>query len=132
MDWILDRLACGSLADVRQSAAAGMFTPAAAIVSLAEKDDVPWSYPVRYEHFLVSDEESWPLSTIEWLTQRVSRLLVMYDRVIVHCHGGVTRSPALCAAHLIRCGFSPGTALVHVQTRRPASLKIASNSVAGH
>ena len=40
-------------------------------------------------------------------------------RVLVHCHAGMSRSPAVVAAYLYTCGFDFDQALHFIQQRRP-------------
>lgn len=41
------------------------------------------------------------------------------DRVLVHCHAGKSRSPALAIGVLIQAGMSPAAAFDHVKSIRP-------------
>lgn len=114
MNFILDRLAVGATTDVPQAQEAGI----TAVLSLCEVAPAP-ILGMRMCHSPVPDEVF--LSSELWsgLTTWLSRHLRKGYTVLVHCRLGVSRSPTLCAAHLIQAGFAPEEALARVQRCRP-------------
>ncbi len=117
MDWILDRLACGSLEDVPT-----LDHTITRILTLCEQRCVPPRSTVFVDHR--------PLPDAVWLPPdvwraRVDTLAHLLQRcqltVLVHCRLGVSRAPALCAAYLMQCGMGPEEARAYVEARRPAA-----------
>ena len=110
MDWILGRLACGSLADVDALPAA-----VTVVVNLSQHVSTA-AVPVL--HHEIPDEVWLDASVWSGLTHLLGGLLQRGDTALVHCRLGVSRAPALCAAYLMRCGMAPEEALAYVTARR--------------
>ena len=117
MDWILSRLACGSLADATML---GTASGIGRVVTLCEQPCPPLPSLTYGRHEPIPDEVWLPPDL--WGRRVESlRLLLIHATVLVHCRLGVSRAPALCAAYLIRCGMAPGEALAFVQSKRPVA-----------
>ena len=119
MDWILDRLACGSLSDAARCTKGDADT----IVTLSQ--ELPMlTHGHKSLHAPMDDDKPWPFAKCAELVQYVSRELHDGKRVLVHCHGGVTRSPALCMAYLAGCGFSLDAARQWVEKKRTEAVRM--------
>jgi predicted protein tyrosine phosphatase len=51
-----------------------------------------------------------------------SRKFTIEDKVIVHCHAGICRSPAMAIGILVQAGMSPEKSVEYVFTIRPKSV----------
>ena len=120
MDWILGRLACGSLADATgliEQRADGASGEIHDVLTLCEQP-TPALPGMTYGHHAPIPDEVW-LPPDLWERRVESlRLLLVHGTVLVHCRLGVSRAPGLCAAYLIRCGMQPGEALAYVCAKR--------------
>ena len=117
MDQILDRLWCGSYADAQrlcEPEAVG-----APITSVLNVSQYAYTNPyIATVHYPIQDEVVLPAANWQVLTHLLSDLLVARCTVLVHCRLGKSRGPSLCAAYLMRCGFSAEKALQWVKQRR--------------
>ena len=118
MDWILHRLACGSLDD---AVALATHPPARSIerVLTLSEQRCPTFPSLTYEQYHPIPDEVW-LPRDLWQV-RVDTLRVLLQNgstVLVHCRLGRSRSPALCAAYLIACGMGCDEARAFVETKR--------------
>ena len=109
MDFVLSRLVVGAFNEV--ATVPGTIT---AVLSLCERQPDPVAQCLML-HAPIPDEVELSATTWEELTTCLTRLLAHGHTVFVHCRLGKSRSPALCAAHLIRCGYTPENALAIVQ-----------------
>jgi protein-tyrosine phosphatase len=119
LDWILSRLALGSLADAHEVIAqTHPQHPSWCLLNVCEYPyesngyTVLWQ-PIPDEVFLVCDQWA-QLVGMLWSA------LVDYPTVLVHCRLGKSRSPALVAAYLAACGHSrdPEDAIAYVREQR--------------
>ena len=117
MDQILDRLWCGSYADAqRLCEPEAVSSPITYVLNVSQYACAnPYIATV---HYPIHDEFHLPGETWQQLTHLLSDLLVARHVVFVHCRLGKSRAPSLCAAYLIRCGFSPAKALKWVRLTR--------------
>jgi len=119
VDRILDRLWCGCLADGQQIAAGENPGQITYLLNISQ-----YSYDaadVFAVHYPIQDEVFLPAATWENLTQLLANILAARYTVLVHCRLGKSRAPSLCAAYLMRCGYSPEKALHLVQSQRPVA-----------
>jgi predicted protein tyrosine phosphatase len=91
-------------------------------------DDLPFALPIYGPHHLVvnvddlEDEVIGYVAPTEELLRTVLRHtkgLRDFDRLLVHCHAGKSRSPAMAIGILIQAGMSPAAAFEQVRTVRP-------------
>lgn len=116
MDWILNRLACGTFDEAQMLVADGLFDR---VLNLSERlsDTV-----LPCLHLPMPDEVF--LDTALW-DRQIEALAMLLHRsrraVFVHCRLGISRAPALCAAYLTACGIAhhPDEALDIVRRARP-------------
>ena len=120
MDQILDRLWLGTFADAAAFAepTTQMF-PLSAILTLCEAKPVV-AQGIEHIHAPIPDEVYLPRAVWVELVHALTTLLHDGHTVLVHCRLGVSRSPALVAAYLARCGHSRdlAAALVYLVARR--------------
>ncbi len=111
MDYILSRLALGSLRDAQGD------PPVDAILNLSE-----FHYPSDrvYRNFYFPDGlYIQPLSLIGDCTDFVRDQLRQGQRVLIHCAEGISRSCVIGAAYLYECGMSLEDAVALIRSRRP-------------
>jgi atypical dual specificity phosphatase len=116
MTKIWDRIYLGSLKDARQLATTnpcGIVT----VLSLCE-EAVPRLESITYVHLPIADSR--PIAALRFeeimkaIADRVRR-----GNLLVHCVGGMSRSPIILAAWLHRCGYAPiERALVEIAEMR--------------
>ena len=110
LDWILNRLACGSFEDAQ--------APEPRITVIMNLSERAYSSTARLIHAPFPDEVY--LEPLLW-SERVAQLRALLhsrETVLVHCRLGKSRSPSLCAAYLMACGMATERALQYVTTRR--------------
>lgn len=117
MDWILSRLACGSLVDV---AALEHISGIQRVLTLSEQRRPPLPSLMYGHHEAIPDEVWLPPDLWERRVESL-RYLLVHGTVLVHCRLGISRAPALCAAYLIRCGMAAEEAHAFVQSKRPVT-----------
>jgi hypothetical protein len=120
VEQILDRLWLGDATDTAVfQQAPDPDEPRWAILTLCEAS------PIIHEAFThihapIPDEAYLPREVWSELLHSLFGLLISHDNVLVHCRLGVSRSPALVAAYLARCGHSrsPDHGLTYVCSKR--------------
>ncbi len=113
MDQILERLYLGSLEDAQVQPA-----PVTRILNLAQRSYLS-QIPCRW--YWIPDERWLPAPVWERLSAQVARWIDgEHQCVLVHCRLGVSRSPSVVVATLLRCGYfrEPETALQYVHRCR--------------
>ena len=72
-------------------------------------------------HHLVVDTDDPAGHAVEHLDRVLAytRTLIDTDRLLVHCAGGISRSPAMAIAICVQHGMSPTMAFYHVRQLRP-------------
>ena len=118
MDRILDRLWCGSYEDAQRVLDPDYpASPITYILNISQ-----FLYQVVGDlpavHYPIQDEVFLPPATWENLTQLLADILAARYTVLVHCRLGKSRAPSLCAAYLMRCGYSAEKALQLVKRQR--------------
>ena len=110
MDRILDRLWCGSYDDAQRVLEV---PPASPITYILNVSQYPYqgATDLPTVHYPIQDEVFLPAATWENLTHLLADLLAARYTVLVHCRLGKSRAPSLCAAYLMRCGYSAEKAL---------------------
>jgi protein-tyrosine phosphatase len=120
MDWILPRLALGSLVDAQ--ALAQQPRPEEqygwCLFNVCQYEYEPDGYPVIWQP--MRDEVFLPREHWARLVGMLWMALTDYPTVLVHCRLGKSRSPALVAAYLAACGHSrdPEDAIAYVREQR--------------
>jgi protein-tyrosine phosphatase len=110
MNQILDRLFLGSLADGQAATAP--------ITCLLNVSQYSYDSPLRTIWAPLEDEVLLPPEEWQSLVHVLAVQLSHGETVLVHCRLGKSRAPALVAAYLVSCGWTPGGARNCVQARR--------------
>lgn len=106
MNKILDRLWLGNFEDAAAYATpASQAFPFDAVLTLCEAAP-PVAAQLQHIHAPIPDEMWLPPAVWAELCHALGELLHHRASVLVHCRLGVSRSPALVAAYLARCGHS--------------------------
>lgn len=67
----------------------------------------------------INDGEEIPHSVIELAITTIRESIARGEKILVHCHAGISRSPSLVCAYLISVGFSWDEAVDMVRNQRP-------------
>ena len=120
LDWVLDRLAVGSLASL---ARADEFPAIVTCVSKEEMeqffDGEPIASPTKGKWLYVPISDGVP-----GLEPHIDKIVdfihdnIIVGPVLVHCSAGRSRSVSAVIAYLVSCGFSCQEARAHVGLRR--------------
>jgi protein-tyrosine phosphatase len=115
---IWERLYLGSLNDATQLAAENPFG-ITAVVSLCSHSVSRKAKGVSYTRIVVA--ESSPISARQFdAVMTAIAQSVRHGKLLIHCAGGVNRSPIMAAAWLRRCGcLNLVEALLAIRERRP-------------
>jgi protein-tyrosine phosphatase len=116
VDWILPgRLAIGNYLDAEEAEAAGM----RAVLSLASEHADVHPHTV---HIALDDGPN-PPALIAHAIRELDRLVRASPPVLVHCHAGLSRSPAIVAGYLtVFEHHALRDAFVLIDDRRPIQL----------
>ena len=117
MDWILHRLACGSLDDAVALATHPPLRTINRVLTLSEQ--IPLLSTIHTHYAPIPDETWLPRDLWQARVDTLRMLLSVETTVLVHCRLGHSRSPALCAAYLVSCGMSCDEARALVEARHP-------------
>ena len=116
MDQLLDRLWVGDRRDADDLLAAPV-PVIEYVMNLSQFAPVP-SPQVFSLWYPMDDEVFLPALMWDAVTGFIGSVLSSNLRLLVHCRLGKSRSPAACAAYLIRCGYAPVDALDMVRACR--------------
>lgn len=125
MDRILDRLWCGDFEDGYR--AVHSRPDEWTVQHVVNLSQTPYYSPYgQVTVFHIHDELFLDPATWTAGTNLIHSLLMykepvykcLFTSVLVHCRLGKSRAPAMCAAYLIRCGYSPEKALKLVKLQR--------------
>lgn len=115
MNQVLDRLWLGDFTDA-ETVTVGQCT---CVMTLCERAPFLTSGAIRHIHAPIPDEVWLPPSMWSALVYAVTLAVQKEEAVVlVHCRLGVSRSPALLAAYLARCGYRLETALAYLVSLR--------------
>lgn len=116
---VWERLYLGSLRDAAELAAENPFG-ITAVVSLCSHKVPHKASGVRYTRVPIPDSS--PISARQFNAVMTAIAEgIRHDRLLIHCVGGVSRSPTMTAAWLHRCGcLNIVTALREIAERRPS------------
>ena len=132
MTKIWDRLYVGKIQDAELLAALNP-VGIAAVISLCS--EVPTSKGKSLRYISLPIDDSTPLSARKFeAVMSAITTEVRHGKVLVHCLGGMSRSPTLVAAWLDRCGYAEfATALREIaEMRQIDPSPILLRSVQGH
>lgn len=93
--------------------------PLGAVVSIGcnNKSTLPGLQTLKISISDSSESDITPF--LDEVTEFINSLVSDDIVVLVHCKGGINRSPAVIVAYLVRfCGFSMEEALMHVKNKR--------------
>ena len=112
------RLSIGSLNDARRLASentSGITT----VISLCPEDVVTHGKGVEYVHLPIADSRPICSKQFDEIMAAIAKS-VRRGGVLVHCVGGMSRAPIVCATWLARCGYaSIDAALAEIADLRP-------------
>jgi protein-tyrosine phosphatase len=115
---IWQRLSVGSLQDAGHLASAnplGITT----VLSLCPEEPRTKQESIKYVHVPIADSRPIPLMRFEKVMGEIA-MGVRRGSLLVHCFGGMSRAPVICAAWLARCGYaSIDVALAEIAELRP-------------
>lgn len=115
MDFILERLALGSIEEARNINGLKQ-EGIKAILNVAKE----WEYETKNFHYLrvpIEDGHPIPFYAIEKSVNFIWTEIEQ-GKVLVHCNLGLSRSPAIVMCYLWRCGFSLSKALKIIRSKR--------------
>jgi protein-tyrosine phosphatase len=115
MDFILDRLAIGGIADAKNIEKLRQ-EGIRAILNVA----IEWEYEVenfRYLKVPIEDGYRIPFYAIDKSVDFIWSEICQ-GGILIHCNLGLSRSPAIVMCYLWRCGFSLSEALQIIRTKR--------------
>jgi protein-tyrosine phosphatase len=115
---IWQRLSVGSLDDARRLASANPLG-IATVVSLCPEEVGPRGKGIEYVQIPVLDSRPICSKQFDQIMAAIARS-VRRGGVLLHCVGGMSRSPVLCAGWLARCGYANiDAALAEIADLRP-------------
>jgi len=132
MTRIWERLYLGSLNDAEQLAVDNPFG-ITAVLSLCSQQVSRKTKGIGYVHIHIAESRSISARKFDSIMEAISQG-VRHGRLLIHCYGGMNRSPIMTAAWLRRCGCISFTgALQEIERRRSISPSpVLLKSVAAH
>jgi|SRR5271157_2067919 len=113
---ILNRLYIGCLASARDLIADNPNNIRFVLNCTPNKIVLPAPFRVMTMHF--EDGSELGAEAVLFCTRWIYDLIEL-GNVMVCCHAGISRSPAITAAYLVRCGFNWDDAVEFITKRRP-------------
>ncbi len=122
--WLTDHLAVGGCPPVEQVADLATSYCIGAVIDLREEDcdDEPLlrGAGIDFLHLPTTDQMSPDQAMLERGVEFARDHIGRGNRVLIHCQGGIGRSPLLALCVLVELGFEPLEALAHAKDCREA------------
>lgn len=95
------------------------------------------AYKIRNYWYPIQETGAWPYSTLFAVKRTLDHLLAKsekgnFQRVLLHCHGGVNRSQTLAQLWIESLAAHNGGPLTHVPKIERAEVEIEKNLIKGH
>lgn len=122
VSWLTDHLAVSSCFPVNRTAHLIREYRIAAVVDLRDEDcddaEALSSEGVDFLHLPTPDQMSPSVEVLDHGVAFARRHLSLHDRVLIHCAGGIGRSPLLALCVMVDQGWEPLEALTHAKDTR--------------
>jgi protein-tyrosine phosphatase len=122
--WLTDSLAVGAAFDMEHAGRLAAEHGIGAVVDLREEDRDDEAElraaGIDFLHLPTPDQYCPSGAMLERGVEFVRAQIACGNRVLIHCQGGIGRSPLLALCVLVELGFEPLDALAHAKDRREA------------
>jgi predicted protein tyrosine phosphatase len=122
--WLTEELAVGAAFPMTDAQRLAADHGIRAVIDLREEDcddiELLRAAGIDFLHLPTTDQMSPPETLLERGVEFAREHIGRGNRVLIHCQGGIGRSPLLALCVLVELGFEPLDALAHAKDRREA------------